>query len=160
MTKTEVDKDLIRELAALMEETGLSEIEIENDDDRMRLVRAGTSAVAAPMAVPMAVSGAAPGAMPAPATAVAAAPAAEGDLSAHPGAVVSPIVGTAYNAPSPDDAPFVRIGDNVAAGQTILVIEAMKTFNEIPSPHAGVVRQILFENASPIEYGDVLMIID
>jgi acetyl-CoA carboxylase biotin carboxyl carrier protein len=157
MTKTEVDKDLIRELAALMEENGLSEIEIENDDDRMRLVRAGTSAVAAPMAV----SVPAPGATPAPAAPVAAAaPAAEGDLSAHPGAVVSPIVGTAYNAPSPDDAPFVQIGDNVAAGQTILVIEAMKTFNEIPSPHAGVVRQILFENASPIEYGDVLMIID
>jgi len=145
MTKTEVDKDLIRELAALMEETGLSEIEIENDDDRMRLVRAGT-APAATVAIP---------------AAAAAAPAAgEGDLSGHPGAVVSPIVGTAYNAPSPDDAPFVQIGDKVTAGQTILVIEAMKTFNEIPSPHGGTVRQILFENASPIEYGDVLMIID
>ena len=148
MTKTEVDKDLIRELAALMEETGLSEIEIENDDDRMRLVRAGTAPAATAAAA-------------APTPAAAAAPAAgEGDLSGHPGAVVSPIVGTAYNAPSPDDAPFVQIGDKVTAGQTILVIEAMKTFNEIPSPHGGTVRQILFENASPIEYGDVLMIID
>jgi len=155
MTKTEVDKDLIRELAALMEETGLSEIEIENDDARMRLVRAGT-APAATVAIPAAAAAAA-----APTPAAAAAPAAgEGDLSGHPGAVVSPIVGTAYNAPSPDDAPFVQIGDKVTAGQTILVIEAMKTFNEIPSPHGGTVRQILFENASPIEYGDVLMIID
>jgi len=155
MTKTEVDKDLIRELAALMEETGLSEIEIENDDDRMRLVRAGT-APAATVAIPAAAAAAA-----APTPAAAAAPAAgEGDLSGHPGAVVSPIVGTAYNAPSPDDAPFVQIGDKVTAGQTILVIEAMKTFNEIPSPHGGTVRQILFENASPIEYGDVLMIIE
>ena len=155
MAKTKVDKDLIRELAALMEETGLSEIEIENDDDRMRLVRAGT-APAATVAIPAAAAAAA-----APTPAAAAAPAAgEGDLSGHPGAVVSPIVGTAYNAPSPDDAPFVQIGDKVTAGQTILVIEAMKTFNEIPSPHGGTVRQILFENASPIEYGDVLMIID
>ena len=98
-------------------------------------------------------------AAPMPAAAAAPAPAA-GDLSNHPGAVVSPIVGTAYHAPSPDDAPFVQVGDKVAAGQTILVIEAMKTFNEIPSPHGGTVRQILFENATPIEFGDVLMIID
>ncbi|MBT4169206.1 MAG: acetyl-CoA carboxylase, biotin carboxyl carrier protein, partial [Rhodospirillaceae bacterium] len=111
---------------------------------------------AATVAIPAAAAAAA-----APTPAAAAAPAAgEGDLSGHPGAVVSPIVGTAYNAPSPDDAPFVQIGDKVTAGQTILVIEAMKTFNEIPSPHGGTVRQILFENASPIEYGDVLMIID
>ncbi len=156
MTKTELDKDLIRELAALMEETGLSEIEIESDDDRMRLVRAGTAPAAA-----VAIPAAAPApAAPMPTAAAAAPAAAEGDLSNHPGAVVSPIVGTAYHAPSPDDAPFVQVGDKVAAGQTILVIEAMKTFNEIPSPHGGTVRQILFENATPIEYGDVLMIID
>ncbi len=157
MTKTEVDKDLIRELAVLMEETGLSEIEIENDDDRMRLVRTG-AAPAATVAIPAAAPATA-AAMPAAAPALTAA-ATEGDLLGHPGAVVSPIVGTAYHAPSPDDAPFVQIGDKVAAGQAILVIEAMKTFNEIPSPHGGTVRQILFENASPIEYGDVLMIID
>ena len=157
MTKTEVDKDLVRELAALMEETGLSEIEIENDDDRIRLVRAGVAS-AATVAIPVTPHvGAA--AMPAAAPAVAVT-ATDGDLSGHPGAVVSPIVGIAYHAPSPDDAPFVQIGDKIAAGQTILVIEAMKTFNEIPSPHGGTVRQILFENASPIEYGDVLMIID
>ena len=151
MAKTEVDKDLIRELAALMDETGLSEIEIENDDDRMRLVRA-----AAPVVAPAPVVAA-----PAAGAAVSPAPiAAETDLSSHPGALLSPIVGTAYHAPAPDQAPFVKVGDHVTAGQTVLVIEAMKTFNEIPSTCAGTVRQILFEDASPVEFGDVLMIID
>ena len=130
MAKHEVDKDLIRTLAALMDETGLSEIEIENDDDRLRLVRA--TAAAAPVA----------------------------DRSKHPGALLPPIAGTAYPAASPDAAPFVAIGDRVSAGQTVLVIEAMKTFNEIPSPSSGVVSQILFDNATPVEYGDVLMIIE
>ena len=74
--------------------------------------------------------------------------------------ILSPIVGTAYHAASPDAAPFVAIGDRVSAGQTVLVIEAMKTFNEIPSPSSGVVSQILFDNATPVEYGDVLMIIE
>ncbi|MBT6591742.1 MAG: acetyl-CoA carboxylase, biotin carboxyl carrier protein [Rhodospirillaceae bacterium] len=148
MAKHEVDKDLIRTLAALMDETGLSEIEIENDDDRLRLVRA--TAAAAPVAV-------APIAM---AAAAAPAPAGDADLSKHPGALLSPIVGTAYHAASPDAAPFVAIGDRVSAGQTVLVIEAMKTFNEIPSPSSGVVSQILFDNATPVEYGDVLMIIE
>ena len=152
MAKTEVDKDLIRELAALMDETGLSEIEIESDDDRMRLVRAVAPAMVAPAAAVIAAPAAAP-------AAPAAAP-AESEISAHPGALLSPIVGTAYHAPAPGEAPFVKVGDQVAAGQTLLVIEAMKTFNEIPSTQAGVVRQILFEDASPVEFGDVLMIID
>jgi len=151
MAKSEVDKELIRELAALMDETGLSEIEIESVDKRMRLVRA-----VAPLAPAFAaMAPAAPVAAIAP---IAAAP--ESDLSNHPGALLSPIVGTAFQAGSPDDAPFVKVGDHVAAGQTLLVIEAMKTFNEIPSTCAGVVRQILFENASPVEYGEVLMIIE
>lgn len=152
MAKTEVDKDLIRELAALMDETGLSEIEIENDDERMRLVRAAVPA--APAAPAVAVTA------PAAIAVAAAAVAREIDLSNHPGALLSPIVGTAFQAPSPEDAPFVKVGDRVAAGQTLLVIEAMKTFNEITSTCAGVVRQILFENAAPVEFGDVLMIID
>ena len=151
MAKHEVDKDLIRTLAALMDETGLCEIEIENDDDRLRLVRA--TAAAAPVAV-------APIAPIAMAAAAAPAPAGDADLSKHPGALLSPIVGTAYHAASPDAAPFVAIGDRVSAGQTVLVIEAMKTFNEIPSPSSGVVSQILFDNATPVEYGDVLMIIE
>lgn len=152
MAKTEVDKDLIRELAALMDETGLSEIEIENDDDRMRLVRAIAPAAPVPAAPSAVISVSAPAAQ-APET-------IDSDLSSHPGALLSPIVGTAFHAPSPDDAPFVKVGDQVDAGQTLLVIEAMKTFNEIPSTRAGVVRRILFENASPVEYGDVLMIIE
>ena len=151
MAKTDVDKDLIRELAALMHETGLSEIEIERDDDRMRLVRA--IAPTAPVAV------AAPIALAAPAAAAGAAP-DDGDLSAHPGAVPSPLVGTAYHAASPDDSPFVNVGDHVTAGQTLLVIEAMKTFNEIPSPRSGTVTQILFDNATPVEYGDILMVVE
>ena len=145
MAKTEIDKDLIRELAALMEETGLSEIEIERDDDRVRLVRATAPAAIAVASAPVA----------------AAAPAAtDSDLSNHPGAIPSPLVGTAYHAASSDAAPFVNVGDHVTAGQTLLVIEAMKTFNEIPSPRSGSVTQILFDNATPVEYGDVLMIVE
>jgi len=149
MAKNEIDKELIRELAALMDETGLSEIEIENDDDRLRLVRATAPAAQAPALSAAVISVAAP-----------TSEAIDGDLANHPGALLSPIVGTAFHAPSPDDAPFVKVGDQVDGGQTLLVIEAMKTFNEIPSARAGVVRQILFENASPVEYGDVLMIIE
>jgi acetyl-CoA carboxylase biotin carboxyl carrier protein len=152
MAKNEIDKELIRELAALMDETGLSEIEIENDDDRLRLVRATAAAAPAPALSAAVISVAAPTAP--------ASEAIDGDLANHPGALLSPIVGTAFHAPSPDDAPFVKVGDQVDGGQTLLVIEAMKTFNEIPSARAGVVRQILFENASPVEYGDILMIIE
>jgi acetyl-CoA carboxylase biotin carboxyl carrier protein len=152
MAKNEIDKELIRELAALMDETGLSEIEIENDDDHLRLVRATAPAAQAPALSSAVISVAAPTAPTSEAI--------DGDLANHPGALLSPIVGTAFHAPSPDDAPFVKVGDQVDAGQTLLVIEAMKTFNEIPSAHAGVVRQILFENASPVEYGDILMIIE
>ncbi len=154
MAKTEVDKDLIRELAALMEDTGLSEIEIERDDDRLRLVRAAP-AVAAPMAAP------APAVAPVAAPSGAAAgPAPDDDLSSHPGALPSPLVGTAYHAASPDAAPFVNVGDQVTAGQTLLVIEAMKTFNEIPALKSGVVTRILFENATPVEFGEILMIVE
>jgi acetyl-CoA carboxylase biotin carboxyl carrier protein len=151
MAKTEIDKDLIRELAALMEETGLGEIEIERDDDRVRLVRATAPAAIAVASAP--VAAATPVAAAAPA-------AADSDLSNHPGAITSPLVGTAYHAASPDAAPFVNVGDHVTAGQTLLVIEAMKTFNEIPSPRSGSVTQILFDNATPVEYGDVLMIVE
>jgi acetyl-CoA carboxylase biotin carboxyl carrier protein len=153
MAKTDVDKDLIRELAALMEETGLSEIEIGRHDNRMRLVRA-----APPAAAVTATGGAA--AVPLAGPAMAEAATADDDLSSHPGAVPSPLVGTAFHASSPDAAPFVNIGDRVTAGQTLLVIEAMKTFNEIPAPSSGVVTRILFENATPVEYGDILMIVE
>ena len=152
MAKTEVDKNLIRELAALMDETGLCEIEIGSHDERMRLVRP-TSPIAA--AVPIS----APTHPTAPAS-PSSALMQDSDLSSHPGAVSSPLVGTAYYAPSPEAPPFVNIGDRVSTGQTLLVIEAMKTFNEIPAPNSGVVKQILFENATPVEFGDVLMIVE
>ena len=146
MAKTEVDKNLIRELAALMDETGLCEIEIGSHDERMRLVRP-TSPISAPT-------------QPTAPASPSSASVQDSDLSSHPGAVSSPLLGTAYYSPSPEAPPFVNIGDRVATGQTLLVIEAMKTFNEIPSPNSGVVKQILFENAMPVEFGDVLMIVE
>ena len=152
MAKTEVDKNLIRELAALMDETGLCEIEIGSHDERMRLVR-HTSPIAATVPTSASTQTTVPAS---PNTA----PVQDSDLSSHPGAVSSPLVGTAFYAPSPEAPPFVNIGDKVSAGQTLLVIEAMKTFNEIPAPNTGVVKQILFENATPVEYGDVLMIVE
>jgi acetyl-CoA carboxylase biotin carboxyl carrier protein len=154
MGKIDIDQEQIRQLAALLEETGLTEIELEDDDRRIRLVRNGAA---------VAVTAPAPAVAPTiAATAQAAAAAAEAgdDLSGHPGAVTSPMVGTAYRAPEPGAANFVEIGAQVSAGQTLLLIEAMKTFNEIAAPTSGKVTQILFESGTPIEFGDVLMIIE
>lgn len=152
MAQPEVDKQLIRDLAALLDETGLTEIEIEQDDHRLRIVRQPAS-VAASVAMPApAAPGAANGAAtPAP---------AEADPGSHPGAVTSPMVGTAYRAPDPTAAPFVNVGDTIQAGQTVVIIEAMKTFNEIPAPRSGVVKAIMVDNGTPVEYGDVLLIIE
>ena len=156
MAKFEMDTDFIRKLAAILEETNLGEIELADGERRIRVARA---AVAAPaqftMAAPM-VASAGP-AMAGPA--VAAAP-ASGDFSKHPGAVKSPMVGTAYLSPEPGKPVFVHVGDKVIAGQTLLIIEAMKTFNPIKAPKAGVVTQVLIENARPVEFAEVLMIIE
>jgi acetyl-CoA carboxylase biotin carboxyl carrier protein len=151
MGKLEVDRDLIRELAALLEETGLGEIEIVDDDKRLRVARPST-VVAATVA-------AAPASAP---VATAPLPAAEeaDELSAHPGAVTSPMVGTCYRAPEPGAAAFVSVGDQVRKGQTVMVIEAMKTFNEIPATRDGAVARILVENATPVEFGEVLLLIE
>jgi len=149
MAKRDVDKELIRELATLLDETGLTEIEVEEDDRRIRIARHSTT-VAAPAAM----------AAPAAAAAPAAEPGTAADLSGHPGAVASPMVGTAFRAPDPAAPPFVNVGDNVRAGQTVVIIEAMKTFNEIPAPRDGTVREILIDNGTPVEFGDVLMIIE
>ncbi|NUR12987.1 MAG: acetyl-CoA carboxylase biotin carboxyl carrier protein [Bradyrhizobium sp.] len=147
------DSALVRELALLLDETSLSEIEIERAGLRLRVAR--NISVAATMPVPMAV---APAALPA---ASAAAPAAAGpDLSKHPGAVSSPMVGTAYWAPEPGAKPFIEVGSKVSVGQTLLIIEAMKTMNQIPSPRAGTVTQILVEDGQPVEYGEPLVIIE
>ena len=144
-----VDSELIRELADLLNETGLSEIEIEHEDTRIRVAR---TIQAAPMAMPVAgvpVAAVAAGVTAAPVTA-----------ADHPGAVPSPMVGTAYLAPEPGGKPYVDIGDTVREGQTLMIIEAMKTMNQIPSPRAGTVTAILFEDAQPVEYGMPLVVIE
>ena len=143
-----VDQELIRELADLLNETGLTEIEVEHGETSIRVARTLQAApVMAQVATPAAVAPPA-GAMPAAATAD------------HPGAVPSPMVGTAYLAPEPGGKPFVDIGDQVREGETLLIIEAMKTMNQIPSPRAGVVTEILFEDSQPVEYGEPLVVIE
>jgi acetyl-CoA carboxylase biotin carboxyl carrier protein len=148
--KPAIDRDLIRELAKLLDETGLTEIEIEHEGLR---VRVGRGAAAAPAAAPSA-----PVMAPQPAAAsVIAAPA---DLAKHPGAVTSPMVGTAYRGPEPGAPPFVDIGSKVIVGETLLIIEAMKTMNQIPAPRSGTVTQILIEDGQPVEFGEPLVIVE
>ena len=149
MSRMPLDPDAIRTLAALLTETGLAEIEIAEKDSRIRVVRAGAGPVAAVLAPP-------------PVAAPAAAPpvSAEADLAAHPGAVASPMVGVAYLCPEPGAPVFVTQGQQVAAGQTLLLIEAMKTFNQIKAPKSGTLTRILVANGSPVEYGEVLMIVE
>jgi acetyl-CoA carboxylase biotin carboxyl carrier protein len=148
----ENDKDdaaLIRELALLLDETNLTEIEIERAGVRLRVARNVTIAAHVPTAVAPAVPVAAP---------VAAAAAT--DIAKHPGVVPSPMVGTAYWAPEPGAKPFIEVGSKVTAGQTLLIIEAMKTMNQIPSPRAGTVTQILVEDGQPVEFGEPLVVIE
>ncbi|MEW5961925.1 MAG: acetyl-CoA carboxylase biotin carboxyl carrier protein [Pseudomonadota bacterium] len=157
--KKEADKAspehaLIRELAELLNDTGLSEIEIEKSGLRVRVARQ-LSMTAAPVAMPVAAAQAPAGVAPA-----AAAPAAAADPAKHPGAVKSPMVGTAYRAPEPGAAPFIEVGTRVAQGDPLLIIEAMKTMNQIPAPKAGTVTAILFENGQPVEFGEPLVIIE
>ncbi|PPD15187.1 MAG: acetyl-CoA carboxylase, biotin carboxyl carrier protein [Methylobacterium sp.] len=153
-----IDPTLVREIAALISETDLTEIEVEKGDLRIRVARQVTvqaapvqQIVTAPAA--MASAPAAPMAVPAAAPAV-------NDLSAHPGAVRSPMVGTAYRRPSPGATPFIEIGTVVKAGEKILLVEAMKTFNEIVAPRAGTVTHILIEDGQPVEYGEALVVIE
>ncbi len=152
MAKFEMDTEFIRKLAKLLDETNLGEIEMAEGDRKIRVARPVVVA-AAPAAAP---SGVAPAALSAAATAVAAA----GDLAKHPGAVKSPMVGTAYLSPEPGKPLFVSVGDKVAAGQTLLIIEAMKTFNPIKAPKAGTVAQILIDNGQPVEFGQPLMVVE
>jgi acetyl-CoA carboxylase biotin carboxyl carrier protein len=144
------DSALIRELALLLDETSLTEIEIERAGLRVRVARNISVAASMP-------ANYLPAAAPA---AVAAQPAAVADIAKHPGVVPSPMVGTAYWAPEPGAKPFIEVGTKVAAGQTLLIIEAMKTMNQIPSPRAGTVTQILIEDGQPVEYGEPLVIIE
>ena len=149
MSGTRFDPEAIRALAAILTETGLTEIEISEGDSRIRVVRAPQTMVAA---------------VPAPVAAVpaaAAAPVMEAvDLSKHPGAVLSPMVGVAYLASEPGAAPYIQVGQAVAEGQTLLLIEAMKTFNQIRAPKAGTVTRILVVPGAPVEYGEVLLVLE
>jgi acetyl-CoA carboxylase biotin carboxyl carrier protein len=148
------DSALVRELALLLDETSLTEIEIERAGLRLRVAR--NLSVAATMPMPVAAHHSVP--VAAAAAAAPAAPAA--DLSKHPGAVTSPMVGTAYWSPEPGAKPFIEVGSKVSVGQTLLIIEAMKTMNQIPSPRAGTVMQILVEDGQPVEFGEPLVIIE
>jgi acetyl-CoA carboxylase biotin carboxyl carrier protein len=156
MAKFELDTEFVRQLAAILEETKLGEIELADGERRIRVARP-TAAIAP--ATPVALA-AVPATAAAPTVAPGAGPAAAGDLSKHPGAVKSPMVGTAYLAPEPGKPNFVSVGDKVNAGQTLLIIEAMKTFNPIKAPKAGTVMQVLIENARPVEFGEPLMIVE
>ena len=153
--KTLVDRELIQELSKLLDETGLTEIEIERAGLRLRVARNISIAAAAPVSYQPATAAAPAAAAPA----AAAAPSAP-DFSKHPGVVPSPMVGTAYHASEPGAKPFIDIGSKVKAGDTLMIIEAMKTMNQIPAPRAGTVTQILVEDGQPVEYGEPLVIIE
>ncbi|HEY6601017.1 MAG TPA: acetyl-CoA carboxylase biotin carboxyl carrier protein [Xanthobacteraceae bacterium] len=146
--KLAIDPDIVRELARLLDETGLNEIEFERDGERVRVARqtqGGGSSRAAAAAADVIL----PVREPVPL-----------DPAKHPGVVTSPMVGTAYVGPEPGARPFVEVGSRVQAGDTLLIVEAMKTMNQIPSPRAGTVVQILIEDGQPVEFGEPLMIIE
>ena len=147
---TSSDSALIRELALLLDETSLTEIEIERAGLRLRVARNVSIAASMPASFQPTASAPAP----------AAAPVAAADIAKHPGVVPSPMVGTAYWASEPGAKPFIEIGTKVSVGQTLLIIEAMKTMNQIPSPRAGTVTQILVEDGQPVEFGEPLVIIE
>ena len=148
------DTALVKALADILDEAGLAELEYETADLSVRLSRvAGTAPVAA--VAPVATPTVAPTAMPAPA---AASPAE--DMASHPGALTSPMVGTVYVAPEPDAPAFVAVGDTVKKGQTVLIVEAMKVMNPITAPTDGKIAQIMVQNGQPVEFGEVLVVIE
>ena len=148
--KSAIDKELIRELAKLLDETGLTEIEIERAGLRVRVGRSGGNVTHITSH----------GATAAPPPSAAPTTVASADPAKHPGAVTSPMVGTAYRGSAPGAAPFVDLGSKVVVGETLLIIEAMKTMNQIPAPRSGTVTQILIEDGQPIEFGEPLVIIE
>ena len=151
----EFDAAAIRELAQILRDTDLTEIELVDGEARLRVVR--QAVVAAPVMQPVAVAAAPVAAAAAPAATPAAAEALDAD---HPGAVTSPMVGVAYLSPEPGAAQFVAVGAKVTQGQTLLLIEAMKTFNQIRSPRAGTVTRILIESGTPVEFGEPLVVVE
>ncbi|WP_294392326.1 acetyl-CoA carboxylase biotin carboxyl carrier protein [uncultured Sphingomonas sp.] len=152
-TTMQVDAGLVRQLAELLDDTRLTEIEVQDGDRRIRVVRSVTMTSAAPVAVaaaPMAPASAAPAAAPA-----LAAPSGE-----HPGTIRSPMVGTCYMSSAPGAKAFVSVGDQVGAGDTLLIVEAMKVMNPIVSPRAGKVTAILVDNAQPVEFDQPLVVVE
>jgi len=146
--KIDVDAELVRELSRLLEENHLTEIEVQRGDQRVRVSRGGghggihhQAPVTPAVLAPVAAKGAA-------------------DVADHPGAITSPMVGTAYRSPEPGAKPFVEEGMQVSAGQTLLIIEAMKTMNAIPAPRAGTVMRILVDDGQPVEFGELLFIVE
>jgi acetyl-CoA carboxylase biotin carboxyl carrier protein len=169
MTKAsaQADQELIRAIAELLNEQNLAEIEIEREDVRVRVTRAfapqAIQHVAAPAYAPQPPATPQPPAPPAstaPAGAAAGIAATNDEIAANPGTLTSPMVGTAYLAPEPGKPPFVSIGAKVSEGQTVLIIEAMKTMNQIPAHRSGTISRVLVEDAQPIEYGQPLVIIE
>lgn len=151
--KTSIDQGLIKDLAHLLTETDLSEIEVEQDDFRVRLSRQSSVApiqVQAPVSQTLAEA-------PAPAAAPVEPPA---PVAAATGNVPSPMVGTAYHSPAPGADPFVKVGDSVKQGETVIIVEAMKTMNQIPAPKSGKVTAILVEDGQPVEFGEQLLMIE
>jgi len=147
--KTTIERELILELAELLTSTGLTEIEIEKKGIRLRVARGLTMSANVSSSMPTVAVNSAP-----------AATARPQDAADHPGTVKSPMVGTAYRAPDPKSPPFIEVGTKVAQGQTLLIIEAMKTMNQIPAPRAGTVKAILVESGQPVEYGEPLVVIE
>ena len=157
-----VDQDLIKSIAELVNQQNLAEIEIESEGFRVRVTRSYANGPAAPMPVYAAAphAYAPPPAAPAGSAAPAAAPTAAEDLASNPGTLTSPMVGTAYRSPEPNAAPFVEVGAKVSEGQTVLIIEAMKTMNQIPAHRSGTVTRILVDDSQPVEYGEPLLVIE
>lgn len=153
MSATKFDEEFIHRLAKVLQDTGLSEIELENDGSRIRVARQVQISAMAPMPMISAPQNA-PTAANAPGPAVAA------NAADHPGCVKSPMVGTAYAAAEPGKPAFIKVGDKVNKGQTLLIIEAMKVMNPIPAPNAGTVKEIVFKDAAAVEFGEPLVVIE
>ena len=155
-----IDPKLVRKLADILRETELSEIEVEQGDLKIRVVRQLMAAPAAVSYVQPAATAAAVAAAPAPAADAAPAPAAAAPAGPPKDAIKSPMVGTVYMSPQPGAPAFIKVGDKIKQGQTLLIIEAMKTMNPIPSPREGVVAQILVNDAQPVEFGEALVVFE
>ncbi|MBX3518763.1 MAG: acetyl-CoA carboxylase biotin carboxyl carrier protein [Xanthobacteraceae bacterium] len=148
--KIQVDPSLVRDLAELLNETGLTEIEVQSGSQRVRVSRGATAIAGAT----------APVAAAAPVNRPAAVEASEVNFSNHPGAITSPMVGTAYRSPEPGARPFVDVGDSVKVGQTLMIVEAMKTMNAIPATKAGKVTHVLVDDGQPVEFGQPLVVVE